>query len=170
MKRIFVFALFLIFLLSGCSLFESDEPQSMNNEEHLIITALIDSLMKADSISVYEQTTLMINTDDIRLAMNHDTILRPPSLLSNYETVNQKIYLFDPEKLPPNITLNPIDPDDMYASCWRFSCPGISSSGESALVEYSIMSAPLCGSGNVALLKKNDGVWRVVWFQMLWIS
>lgn len=170
MKQILGFFLLAIFLLSGCALFESDEPQTMNNEEHLIIMALIDSLMKTDSVKIYDQTTPMINTGEIRLAMNHDSILRLPSLLSNYEAVNQKIYFFDREKLPAKVTLKSIDSDQMYASCWRFSCPGISSGGQSAIVEFSIMSAPLCGSGNVALLKKNDGFWKLVWYQMLWIS
>lgn len=174
MKRVVPFVLFLVFLLfitESCSLFSSHEPELAGEEEHHVIQAVLDSLMSfADSVNVYDQTTIMINTNSIRTAMNRDLIVRDVSLLSNYNNANNMISYFDKDLFADNVILREIDTSAFYTGYWRFSCPGISINGKWAVVEFSSISAPLSGGGSAAMLKKEEDEWKIIWIKMLWIS
>jgi hypothetical protein len=74
------------------------------------------------------------------------------------------------DKLPDYVMLKDSEESDPYSGYIRFTRPGISNDGLSAVVEYSSISAPLAGSGMAAVLEKQDGVWVLIWLQMMWVS
>ena len=170
MKRTKYLLPLLILLLIGCSIFDPHEPETMNSEQHAVISAVIDSMMSSDSVYVFDQSTPMINIRDIRLGLIQDTIFCDLTLLSNYRNTNRLISHLDADWLPGKVVLKEIDTTTFYSGNWRFSCPGISTSGKFAIVEFSHLSGSISGGGMVAMLKKQDGEWQIVWYEMIWIS
>ena len=163
--------IFLLFLVA-CDL-KPDEPPELSNEEHAIISAVLDSIMHQGhplgTIDVYDLTTTSTNCPSLHIAFEQDSI-GSDSLLNNYYNANRIRYALNMNKLPDYVMLKDTEEAEPYSGYTAFTRPGISNDGLLAVVEYSSMSAPLAGCGMAAMLEKEDGEWRVVWVEMIWIS
>ena len=173
MKRILLYVpIILLVLFSSFDLFGPSVP-TLNNEEHAILSAVLDSMMQnqvAETIDVYDQTSTGTSATVLHLSFEHDSIDVPPSLISNYSSANRERYELDMDKLPDYVMLKDTEESGPYTGYILFTRPGISDDGLMAVVEYSSVSAPLCGIGVAALLEKQDGDWVVIWHDMMWIS
>ena len=163
--------IFLLFLVA-CDL-KPDEPPELSNEEHAVICAVLDSIIQqghsSGTIDVYDLTTTSTNCPSLHIAFEQDSI-GSDSLLDNYYDANRIRYGLIMDKLPDYVMLKDTEEAEPYSGYTAFTRPGISNDGLWALVEYSSVSAPLCGIGMAALLEKENEEWRVVWVKMIWIS
>ncbi|MCD6446869.1 MAG: hypothetical protein J7L40_01750 [Candidatus Marinimicrobia bacterium] len=163
--------IFLLFLVA-CDL-KPDEPPELSNEEHAIISAVLDSIMHQGhplgTIDVYDLTTTSTNCPSLHIAFEQDSI-GSDSLLNNYYNANRIRYALNMDKLPDYVMLKDMEEAEPYSGYTAFTRPGISDDGLLAVVEYSSMSAPLAGCGMAVLLEKENEEWRVVWVKMIWIS
>jgi hypothetical protein len=172
MKRIIVSVVIMGLALISCDL-RPDDPPQLSNEEHAVISAVLDSLRRHDdptgTLDVYDQTSISTSIYSLSIAFDRDSV-GSASLLNNYNTANLEIHTLDMDKLPVYVMLKDSEESDPYSGYIRFTRPGISNDGLSAVVEYSSISAPLAGSGMAAVLEKQDGVWVLIWLQMMWVS
>ncbi|RKY54534.1 MAG: hypothetical protein DRP93_05040 [Candidatus Neomarinimicrobiota bacterium] len=163
--------IFLLFLVA-CDL-KPEGPPELSNEEHAIISAVLDSIMHQGhplgTIDVYDLTTTSTNCPSLHIAFEQDSI-GSDSLLNNYYNANRIRYALNMDKLPNYVMLKDTEEAEPYSGYTAFTRPGISNDGLLAIVEYSSMSAPLAGCGMAALLEKEDGEWQIVWVEMIWIS
>ena len=173
MKRIVAFSVLLVLLLlASCDLFKPAGPETLSNEEHTIISAVLDSMMQShapETIDIFDQTSTATNSISLNIAFERDSIGSQP-LLVNYDTANRKRYALDMDKLPNYVMLKDTEEAEPYSGYFSFTRPGISDDGLWAIVEYSFMSAPLAGCGMAAVLEKKFGEWVVVWDVMIWVS
>ena len=159
-------------LFLSCDLFRPSEP-TLSNEEHDIISAVLDSMMQThtpSTIDVYDKTSTGTSASVLHIAFERDSLEVPSTLISNYSAANRERYELDRDKLPDYVMLKDTDEAEPYSGYYSFTRPGISAEGSMAVVEYSFMSAPLAGCGMAALLEKQDGEWVVIWHEMMWIS
>lgn len=172
MKRLLLFIpIVLFFLFCSCDL-EPPGPEMLSNEEHAVLSAVIDSIKRiqtTETLDVYDLTTNVTNCTSLHIAFLQDSV-GSDSLLDNYNSANDTRYALDMEKLPDYVMLKDTDESDPYSGYISFTRPGISNDCLTAIVEYSIISAPLCGSGMAALLEKHDGEWLLIWKKLMWIS
>lgn len=172
MKRLFVLFVIVGLALLSCDL-NPDDPPQLSNEEHAVISAVLDSLRHSNdptgTLDVYDQTSISTSIYSLSIAFDRDSV-GSASLLNNYNTANSEIHTLDMDKLPDYVMLKDSDESDPYSGFIRFTRPGISDDGLYAVVEYSSISAPLAGSGMAAVLEKRDGEWVMIWLQMMWIS
>ena len=173
MKRCLLFVpIILLILLFSCSLFGPSEP-TLSDEEHAILSVVLDSMMvnrTTTTIDVYDMTSTGTSASVLHIAFERDSIEVPSSLLSNYSSANRQRYELVMDKLPDYVMLKDTDEAEPYSGYYSFTRPGISEDGETAIVEYSFMSAPLAGAGYAVLLEKHVGEWVVIWRDMMWIS
>lgn len=161
----------LLFLLS-CSLFNSENIERLSNEEHAILSTVLDSMMRGqtlETIDVYDQTSTQISIYSLSIAFDQDSV-GSSALLNNYNLANQICYELDMDNLPNYVMLKDTDESETYSDYYSFSCPGISEDGNTAVVECSLMSAPLAGCGMAYLLEKIDDNWMIIWNSVIWIS
>ena len=173
MKRTIIPGLIVTILLLSCSIFGQGNLPQLSNEEHAIISVVLDSMMQnhtPETIDVYDKTSTGTSASVLHIAFEHDSIEVPPTLISNYASANRERYELDMDKLPDYVMLKDSDEAEPYSGYYAFTRPGISEDGMLAIVEYSFMSAPLAGCGMAALLEKKDGEWVIVWHEMMWIS
>lgn len=172
MKQLMIIFLTLGLVLLSCDLHPNDPPQ-LSNEEHAIISAVLDSLHRHDdqtgTLDVHDQTSITTNIYSLSIAFDRDSV-GSASLLNNYNTANQGSYSLDMDKLPDYVMLKDTEETDPYSGFLRFTRPGISDDGLSAVVEYGSRSAPLVGSGMAALLEKKNGEWVIIWHDVIWLS
>jgi hypothetical protein len=166
------FLLFLILLITACDIFEPrSEPETMNAQEHLIILTVLDSALgMADTAYIDNGTMTNIDIESMQILLNLQSVAYDASVLNNYRKANQETYLFNKDLLPENVVLEERDTNNIYTGNFCFSRPGISNDGQYALVEFHRISAPLSGGGYAAFLIKQDGLWRLHWYDMIWIS
>ena len=115
--------------------------------------------------------------DDIDYIKGHFPDLNDDTI-ENYLTINQhKIELLDIPDL--EVTCYLIDQEN--ANQWKelypnadalihFSQVGFNTNKDQGLVYFSDYSAPLCASGNLIFLKKENDGWTIKKSLMLWIS
>lgn len=158
--------------LISCDL-KPEGPPELSNEEHAVISAVLDSIIQQGhplgTIDVYDLTTTSTNCPSLHIAFERDSI-GSDSLLNNYYNANRIRYALNMDKLPDYVMLKDTEEAEPYSGYTAFTRPGISDDGLLAVVEYSSVSAPLCGIGMAALLEKEDGEWHIVWVEIIWIS
>ena len=172
MKHFLLFVpIIILFLFCSCDL-DPSGPEMLGNEEHAIISTVLDSIIREqvpETVDVYDMTSTATNCTSLHIAFQHDDV-GSDSLIDHYNSANNITYALDMDKLPDYVMLKDTDESDPYSGYYLFTCPGISNDGEMAVVEYSSISAPLSGCGMAALLEKRDGVWVMIWHEMIWIS
>ncbi|MCF7832394.1 MAG: hypothetical protein K9N05_02305 [Candidatus Marinimicrobia bacterium] len=171
MKRSLVFLLIIGLMMISCVIKPNDPPE-LNNEEHAVISAVLDSLIHlhlSGTIDVYDQTSTSINSSSLSIIFQRDSI-GSGSLLDIYNEANRTGYSLNMDKLPNYVVLKDTEESEPYSGYTHFTRPGISDDGLMAVVEYSQVSAPLCGIGMAAYLEKQDDEWVIIWLVMIWIS
>lgn len=162
----------LLLFLVACVV-KPDEPPELSNEEHAVICAVLDSIMQHEhplgTIDVYDLTTISTNCPSLSILFERDGV-DSETLLNNYYRANRIRYALNMNKLPDYVMLKDTEEAEPYSGYTAFTRPGISEDGLLAVVEYSSVSAPLAGCGMAALLEKENGEWRLVWVEMIWIS
>lgn len=172
MKRSIILVVIAGLMLISC-IVKPEGPPELSNEEHAVICAVLDSIMQHEHplgiIDVYDLTTTSTNCPSLYIAFERDSI-GSDSLLDNYDKANRIRYALNMDKLPDYVMLKDALESEPYSGFTSFTRPGISDDGLLAIVEYSSMSAPLCGICMGAMLKKENEEWHVVWIEMIWIS
>jgi len=171
MKRSLVLVLIIGLMMISCVIKPNDTPE-LNNEEHAVISAVLDSLIHqhpSGTIDVYDQTSTSVNSSSLSIIFQQDSI-GSGSLLDIYNEANRTGYSLNMDKLPNYVVLKDTEESEPYTGYTHFTRPGISDDGLMAIVEYSEVSAPLCGIGMAAYLEKQDDEWVMVWLGMIWIS
>ena len=161
----------VMFTSISCDI-DPEDPPELNNEEHMIISAVLDSIKRgqvSETVDVYDMTSTMTYCTSLHIEFQHDGV-GSDQLLDHYQSANNVAYALDMDKLPDYVMLKDSEESDRYSGYFLFTRPGISDNGLLAVVEYSSVSAPLCGIGMAALLEKQDDEWSVVWLEMIWIS
>ena len=172
MKRSIIFVVIAGLALISCDL-KPEGPPELSNEEHAVITAVLDSIMQnqhpSGTIDVYDLTTTSTNCPSLSILFERDNI-DSETLLNNYYRANRIRYALNMDKLPGYVMLKDTEEAEPYSGYTAFTRPGISEDGLLAVVEYSSVSAPLAGCGMAAVLEKEDGEWIMIWHEMIWIS
>ena len=171
MKRSLVLVLIIGLMMISCVIKPNDPPE-LNNEEHAVISAVLDSLIHqhpSGTIDVYDQTSTSVNSSSLSIIFQQDSI-GSGSLLDIYNEANRTGYSLNMDKLPNYVFLNDTAATETYTGYTHFTRPGISDDGLMAIVEFSEISAPLCGIGMAVYLEKQDDEWVLVWLGMIWIS
>jgi len=167
-----IFVVIAGLMLISCDIKPAESPE-LSNEEHAVICAVLDSIIQREhpleTIDVYDLTTTSTNCPLLHIAFEQDSI-GSDSLLDNYDKSNRIRYALNMDKLPGYVMLKDALESEPYSGFTSFTRPGISNDGLLAVVEYSWVSAPLAGCGMVAMLKKENDEWQVVWIEMIWIS
>ena len=172
MKRSIILVVIAGLMLISCDL-KPEGPPELSNEEHAVITAVLDSIMQNQyplgTIDVYDLTTTSTNCPSLSILFERNSV-DSETLLNNYYRANRIRYALNMDKLPGYVMLKDTEEAEPYSGYTAFTRPGISDDGLLAVVEYSSMSAPLAGCGMAVLLEKENEEWRVVWHEMIWIS
>lgn len=172
MKRSIILVVIAGLALISCDL-KPEGPPELSNEEHAVICAVLDSVILHEhplgTIDVYDLTTTSTNCPSLSILFERNSV-DSETLLNNYYNVNQIRYALNMDKLPGYVMLKDTEEAEPYSGYTAFTRPGISDDGLWAVVEYSSMSAPLAGCGMAVLLENENGEWRVVWVEMIWIS
>ena len=169
MKKLILLIISVLFLMS-CDI-HPDDPELLNNDEHAIISAVLDSLMQLsipESINIYDQTSTLINCASLNIAFERDSI-HADSLIKNYYDSNRIPYSLNIDKLPDYVVLKDTEESDPFSGYIAFSRPAICNNGLFALVEYHSMSAPFAGSGTAVVLEKQNHKWIIIWQDIMWI-
>ncbi len=170
MKKTLLALSCIVVLLLSCD-FHPDDTNNMTNEEHAIISAVLDSIRyqySPTNVDVYDLSSTNTNCSSLNIAFEIDSI-ETDTLLNIYYDANRLQYYLNRDKLPDYITLKDRDESNPYTGYLSFTRPGISEDGLIAVVEYSCMGAPLAGAGYAVLLEKHSGQWQMIWHKMMWI-
>jgi len=171
MKRSIILVVIAGLALLSCDL-KPEGPPELNNEEHAVISTVLDSIIQqhpSGTIDVFDLTGTSTNCPSLSILFQRNSV-ESETLLNNYDHANREQYALNMDKVPDYVMLKDTEEAEPYSGYTSFTRPGISDDGLTAIVEYSEISAPLCGIGMAAYLEKCDGEWCVVWLEMIWIS
>jgi len=166
-----IFIMITALALISCDL-DPEGPPELSNEEHAVISTVLDSIIQQGplgTIDVFDLTSTATNCPSLSILFERYSV-DSETLLNHYFNANKISYSLNMDKVPSFVMLKDTEEAEPYSGYTSFTRPGISENGLLAVVEYSSVSAPLAGIDMAVYLEKEDGEWRVVWIEMIWMS